>query len=275
MSAYATLVAETIGIKYRDVIVKAGDTDTTLFDGPTHASRGLYGAGQPVVAVAADVRSQLQEWGARIFGCGCEDVQIRGGKMFPHYKPDNVKTVGEVVMHGHTRGWGTVCAEATIRPTSCPPHFVTFFMEVDVDTRTGRVEVVRCVSGVDTGTIINRNSVEGQVTGGVHMGIGYALMEDTHFSSENGRALNANFSDYKILTSLDMPEVEMTFADTWEPTGPLGAKGVGEGATNPVAPAVANAIYDACGVRIRDLPCTPEKVLRGIEELRKSSVGKE
>ncbi len=269
ISAYATLVSETIGLRYNDVIVKQGDTNTTLFDGPTHASRGLYGAGQSVVAAAADVRGQLQEWGGRIFGCGVEDIAIKDGKIFPHYKPADAKAAGEVVFHGHTRGWGTIAAESMIRPTACPPHFVTFFMEVDVDTRTGRVEIVRCVSGIDTGTIINRNSVEGQVTGGVHMGIGYALMEDTHFSGKNGAPLNANFSDYKILTALDMPDVEMTFADTWEPTGPLGAKGVGEGATNPVAPAVANAIYDACGVRIRDLPCTPEKVLRGLEELGK------
>ena len=84
--------------------------------------------------------------------------------------------------------------------------------------------------------------------------------------------LNANFSDYKILTSLDMPPVEISFADTWEPTGPLGARGVGEGATNPVAPAIANAIYDACGVRIRDLPCSPEKILRGLKE-RKNGEG--
>ena len=268
ISAYATLIAETVGLKYNDVIVKPGDTNTTLFDGPTHASRGLYGAGQSVVAAASDIRRQLQEWGARIFSCGWEDIAIRDGFMFPHFNPKDRKTVGEIVFHGHTRGWGTIVAEAMIRPTACPPHFVTFFMEVDVDTLTGRVEVVRCVSGIDTGTIINRNSVEGQVAGGVHMGIGYALMENTHFSSGSGAPLNANFSDYKILTSLDMPKVEMCFADTWEPTGPLGAKGVGEGATNPVAPAVANAIYDACGVRIRDLPCTPERILRGLEALK-------
>ena len=125
---------------------------------------------------------------------------------------------------------------------------------------------------VDTGTIINRNNVKGQVAGGVHMGIGFALMENTYFSQDDGMPLNANFSDYKILTSLDMPPVEISFADTWEPTGPLGAKGVGEGATNPVAPAIANAIYDACGVRIRDLPCSPEKILRGLKE-RKNGEG--
>lgn len=94
ISAYATLVAETIGLRYSDVIVKAGDTNTTLFDGPTHASRGLYGAGQSVVGAAADVRRQLQEWGTRVFGCGNEDIAISGGMIFPHFKPSAKKRWG-------------------------------------------------------------------------------------------------------------------------------------------------------------------------------------
>lgn len=97
------------------------------------------------------------------------------------------------------------------------------------------------------------------------MGAGFALMEDTVFDKKSGRPLNAQFGDYKILTSMDMPPVEIITEETWEPTGPLGAKGVGEGVTNPVAPSIANAIYDACGVRIRDLPCSPEKILKGLQ----------
>ncbi|WP_278549042.1 xanthine dehydrogenase family protein molybdopterin-binding subunit [Cloacibacillus evryensis] len=135
---------------------------------------------------------------------------------------------------------------------------------MDVDTITGKVDIVRVVAGADAGTIMNLNNVEGQIVGGVHMGAGYALMEDTVFDKKSGRPLNAQFGDYKILTSMDMPPVEVITEETWEPTGPLGAKGVGEGVTNPVAPAIANAIYDACGVRIPDLPCTPEKILKAL-----------
>lgn len=126
---------------------------------------------------------------------------------------------------------------------------------------------MRAISGADTGTVINRNHVEGQMEGGMHMGIGFALMEDTKIDPATGCVLNGNFADYKILTMLDMPRVEKIFADTYEPTGPFGAKALGEGVTNPVAAAVTNAIYNACGVRIFDLPCTPEKILRGLGTL--------
>jgi xanthine dehydrogenase molybdenum-binding subunit len=98
------------------------------------------------------------------------------------------------------------------------------------------------------------------------MGLGYALLEDARFDGKTGRAINPNFHDYKTLTALDMPPIEKMIADTFEPTGPFGAKGVGEGATNPVAAAVANAVYNAIGVRIKDLPISVEKVLRGLKE---------
>ena len=135
-----------------------------------------------------------------------------------------------------------------------------------MDTQTGRVEVVKAVSGADVGTPINLNSVEGQIEGGVHMGIGFALHEDTKFDRETGHLMNPGFLDYKILTFADMPPVQTIIADTYEPTGPFGAKGVGEGVTNPVAPAVANAIYNAIGVRITDLPITAEKILKALAD---------
>ena len=199
--------------------------------------------------------------GARVFGCGLEEIDIKNSRIYLVADPSVSKSVGEVMLKGISSGWGNVCATSTIRPQACPPHFTVIFAEVDVDTITGKVDIVRVVAGADAGTIMNLNNVEGQIVGGVHMGAGYALMEDTVFDKKSGRPLNAQFGDYKILTSMDMPPVEVITEETWEPTGPLGAKGVGEGVTNPVAPAIANAIYDACGVRIPDLPCTPEKVL--------------
>ncbi|KEJ92943.1 xanthine dehydrogenase family protein molybdopterin-binding subunit [Synergistes jonesii] len=260
MSVYCSLVAEIVGLRYEDVHIKTGDTDCTIFDGATHASRGVYGAGQPIVKCAEDVRRQIIEWGARIFGCGVEDIDIKDSRMFLVADPKIGKPVGDIILKGISSGWGNVCSNHTVRPKACPPHFTVIFAVVDVNTHTGKVDIVRVVAGADAGTILNRNNVEGQIVGGVHMGAGYALMEDTIFSKE-GRPLNAQFGDYKILTSLDMPPVEIITEETWEPTGPLGAKGIGEGVTNPVAPAIANAIHDACGIRIPDLPCTPEKIL--------------
>ena len=135
-----------------------------------------------------------------------------------------------------------------------------------MDVRTGNIKVMRAVTGADPGTPVNLNNVEGQMVGGLHMGLGYALMEDTVIDPQSGRVVNPDFHDYKMLTAADMPEVETIISATYEPTGPFGAKGIGEGVTNPVAAAVANAVFDAVGVRLRELPMTPEKVLHAVKK---------
>ena len=140
-----------------------------------------------------------------------------------------------------------------------------------MDTHTGQVRVVRYVSGLDAGTVINRQAVEGQMVGGVHMGLGYVLLEDTVIDETTGDVLTPDFRDYKTLSASDMPPVATIIADTFEPTGPFGAKGCGEGVTNHIAPAVCNAIYNATGVRIYSLPATPEKILAGLRKLREET----
>jgi len=269
-SAHAAIVAEELGINYEDVLVSTTDTNTSLFDVPTHASRGTYGASLSVKKAAEKVKHVLLNWAAKILEVAAEDLVVEKGRIFPQGKPEHWVTMREVVEKAQISGWGSVAAEASIRPEGCPPHFTSCFVEVEVDTRTGLVKVVKAVQGADVGTPINVNSVEGQVAGGLHMGLGYALMEDTVFDGGTGRPLNANFHDHKILTAMDMPFVEMMLADTFEPTGSFGAKGIGEGATNAVAAAVANAVYNAAGVRIKDLPITAEKILEGLREKQRS-----
>ena len=268
-SAHAALIAEAIGLKYEDVIVNEGDTDTSPFDGPTHASRGLYGSGQAVVKAAYEVRSTLEEWAARIFSCGKEDIIIKNSMVYPNKREDEGIPVCDVVSTGHFSGWGIASAVASVRPSNCPPHFVVIFIIADVDTRTGRVKIVRSFSGVDTGRVINMNNVHGQMVGGMHMGLGYALCEDTLFDPNTGACLTTDLQNFKIMTMLDMPDVEKVLADTYEPTGPFGAKAIGEGVTNPVPAAVGNAIYNACGIRLRDLPMTPAKILEALKEKEK------
>ncbi|MGN9165006.1 xanthine dehydrogenase family protein molybdopterin-binding subunit [Tissierellaceae bacterium HCP3S3_D8] len=265
LTAHAAIAAEIIGLKYEDVMVNQGDTDTTPFDGATHASRGLYGSGQPIVKCAEELHSKLLEWGSRIFQCGPEDLEIKDSRIYIHDKPEESIPISEVVCAAHYKGWGIASTQASMRPNACPPHFITVFVELEVNTLTGMVNIVNVLSGVDTGTIINLNNVEGQVTGGFHMGMGYALMEDM-IIDDKGQLRTKNFSKYHIPTVMDMPEVDMIFADTYEPTGPLGAKAIGEGVTNPVAAAIGNAINNAVGIRIRDLPCTPEKIVKILKE---------
>ncbi len=265
-SAHAAMVAETLGIDYDDVIVEMGDTNTTLFDVPTHASRANYGAGRAVVKAAEKVKQVLFEWASKMIEAPIKDLVAKGGKIFVVGNLEKALTIKEVVQMAQTSGWGSAMGQVSLRPDACPPHFIVCFVEVTVDTQTGGVKVVRAASGADMGTPINIDSVEGQIIGGLHMGLGYGLLEDTIFEGSTGKILTPDFNDYKILTFYDMPDVETIIAETFEPTGPFGAKGIGEGVTNPVAAAVANAIYNAVGVRIKDLPITAEKLLSALKE---------
>ena len=144
-----------------------------------------------------------------------------------------------------------------------PPPFAAHFAEVEVDTETGQVKVIKFVAAVDCGTPINPKLAEGQTEGAVANGISYALTEELIFN-KNGRTLNANFDDYKLFASVDMPELITILVPTYEPTGPFGAKSVSEISINGPMPAIANAIYDAVGVRLNDPPFSPEKILDAI-----------
>ncbi|MDH3878468.1 MAG: molybdopterin-dependent oxidoreductase, partial [Desulfobacterales bacterium] len=139
----------------------------------------------------------------------------------------------------------------------------THLAEVEVDPATGKVEVLNFVAAHDLGRAINPLLVEGQIEGGAAQGIGWALMENLQF--ENGEVVNPNFHDYKILTIKDVPKISSLLVETVDPNGPFGAKGIGECAMVPTAPAIVNAIYDAVGVRIKDLPATTEKVFQGLK----------
>jgi CO/xanthine dehydrogenase Mo-binding subunit len=145
------------------------------------------------------------------------------------------------------------------------PSFVyaTQIAEVEVDTETGEVVITRMVASHDTGTIINPMLLEGQITGGIAQGIGMALTEEVRI--EDGRTLNRGLMDYALPTTLDVPRIEFSHVDVRDDVGPFGAKCVGEPAVVPTAPAILNAIYDAVGVRIYDLPATPEKILRALD----------
>ncbi|OGL32394.1 MAG: hypothetical protein A3G97_03620 [Candidatus Rokubacteria bacterium RIFCSPLOWO2_12_FULL_69_21] len=135
---------------------------------------------------------------------------------------------------------------------------------VEVEEATGKVEVLKVVSAHDVGRALNPLACEGQVHGGIHMGLGYALTEQ--LIVENGYVLNPQFMEYAILHAVDMPEIEVRLIETVDPAGPFGAKGIGEAGAIPVAAAVANAVHDAVGVRIRELPLTPERVYRALRE---------
>ena len=146
-----------------------------------------------------------------------------------------------------------------------PPPFAAFFAEVAVDVETGAVRVVKFVGAADCGVPINPKLAEGQLEGAIVQGIGHTLYEELLFSPR-GRVRNPNLFDYRIPTAADVPDIEVVLVPTEEPTGPYGAKSIAEIGINGPAPAIANAIYDAVGVRLYRIPFTPERVLRALRE---------
>ena len=163
---------------------------------------------------------------------------------------------------------GTIIGVSSLAPPANPLPAAAQFVEVEVDTETGQVRVLRAVYAHDVGRLINPNAAEGQVEGGFQQGMGYALMEHLQFDPDTGACVNGDFLDYKIPTAVEMPpKIESIFIESNEPTGPFGAKSLSEMCVIVPAAAIANAVYAATGVRVHELPITPEKILAGLEAL--------
>jgi putative selenate reductase molybdopterin-binding subunit len=180
-----------------------------------------------------------------------------------------IMSLSEVATYAAHQAQRQMTVTASNRSRISPPPFTAQFAEVEVDTETGQVTVLRYVAAVDCGVAINPVLAEGQVEGAVTQGLGFALFEEMLFD-EQGRLYNPNFADYKLFTALDMPALETILVETHEASGPYGAKSVAEVPVNCPAPAIANAIYDAVGVRITGLPLTAEKILQALRQKRKN-----
>ena len=276
LDAVAKIVAEELGVPLSKVNISPVDTRTTVYDVCTHATRGIYFGGGAAHKVAKQVKTKLLKFASEMLEASPDDLVIRpddereDGIIFVTGSPKRFITVSEVAKTAHYKSWGTFASVDSLRQENCPPVFVTYFMEVEVDTETGKIKPVRVVIGCDCGTVINPILASGQLHGGMYRGLGFALLEDTDYNPETGELNCGGFmTDYKLLTPLELPgvdEIKIFFTDTKEPTGPFGAKGIGEAALNPVAGAVGNAVYNATGIRLTELPITPEKVLKALRE---------
>ena len=274
----AQIAAEELSVPIGDVRVSNVDTDVTPACLGAFATRTTTLGGNAVLNAARDARRQLLEHASGMLECRAEDLGLSGGEIFVEATPDRRLSLAEVARcatfaaaGNPILGIGSFSPPNVVLPApnkygnvSTAYPFAAHAAEVEVDIETGFVKILRLVAGHDAGKVINRLAIEGQVEGGVTQGLGYALMED--ITMGDGNVLNANFYDYRIPTMRDIPDIESFFVETSEPTGPYGAKGVGEPALVPTAAAVANAVYNAAGVRITSLPITPEKVLEALEE---------
>jgi CO/xanthine dehydrogenase Mo-binding subunit len=269
-TSLAQIAAEVLNIPVQKVKVSIADTDLTPFDHGTFSSRVIAYVGIAVKLAAEDAKRQILAAVAKSWSVPADALQTANGKVMINAKRtigfdeivDSLAPNGVILGQGAIEGkrhWAgdPDSEDGSLSDPGWP--FGAQAVEVEVDRQTGVIKILRVVSAHDVGRAINPRAVEGQIEGGVIMGIGFALQEG--FIFEEGRLANANFADYKIPTSRDIPKVLPIIVEKPYASEPFGAKGVGEVSLFGIAPAIANAVANATGVRIKDLPMTPEKIL--------------
>lgn len=259
----AQIAAEVLGVETGKMIVLSSDTDLTPFDVGAYASSTTYVSGMAVKKCAEKIKEQIIAVASEMLASSAGELAFGGGKVRDLKKHKEVSLADVCTYALYTHNQFQIQAGASHYPIVSPPPFLAQFAEVDVDTRTGKVDIVKFVSAVDCGTAINPKLAEGQVEGAVVNGLSFAMCEDYLFD-ETGRMTNPNFWDYKIFTTCDVPDIKTIVVNSFEETGPFGAKSVGEIAINGPMPAIANAIFDAVGVRLFEAPFTPEKVFHAM-----------
>jgi 4-hydroxybenzoyl-CoA reductase subunit alpha len=268
------ILAEELGISPERIRITSADTAMTpKADLGSWASRVTLMAGNSVIQAARQVKEKLAGVLSARFDLNViHEIGFGGDRVYVKARPERGLDFGQAVHlavkanrgeHVIGRGGYTPRDKGLVSPAF---SFGAQVAEVEVDPETGIIQVQKMTTAHDCGTVINPMSVEGQLEGSIHMGLGYALCEQ--FVMRDGQTLNTTFLDYKIATAEDMPPGESFCVGTYEPEGPFGAKEAGEGLVSPTAPAIADAVWHATGYRCADLPITPEKVLRGTGRIR-------
>lgn len=262
------IAAEVLGVPLVKVVVYSSDTDMTPFDTGAYASSTTYVSGNAVRLAAEQVRDQILEVASSMLG---EDTKkLRIGSERVTTPTGEIVTLEDVGLRAfYATDQIQIGATASYVGAESPPPFLASFAEVAVDTETGQVKIIDYVAVADCGVPINPAAAEGQVEGAVANGIGYALTEEM-LISDHGRVRNPTFFDYKIPAAPDLPRIRTILVDSYEPTGPMGAKSIAEIGINAPMPTIANAIYDAVGVRLHTTPFTPERVLDALEGIQQN-----
>jgi xanthine dehydrogenase molybdenum-binding subunit len=271
------IVAEELGVPLSKIELVNKDTSLKPWDVGIHASRATFIGGNAALMAARDAKKQLLRLASRELGEDPSNLEIRNGEIFSvaDYSKKPVEYT-KVLRRAHFRRDGSmILATAFYDPPtemadpdtmrgniSMAYAFGTQAALVEVDEETGKVTVLKVVAVHDAGRILNPTGAEGQIEGGVVMSLGYTLMEQLLL--DEGMVVNPSFADYKLVTTLEVPEIDVQFVGGPDPAGPFGAKGLGEHGCIPTCAAIANAVYDAVGARIFELPFTPDKVLSSI-----------
>jgi putative selenate reductase molybdopterin-binding subunit len=260
----AQIAAEVLSIPLEDIIVYSSDTDITPFDKGAYASSTTYISGGAVRKAALKIRTQILEHAASMLDMNDpESLTLENRKVVA--SDGRSVTLAEVALSSlHQRDQHQIMATASHTSQVSPPPTAAQFAELVLDTDSGRIEVERLLMVVDCGRVINPITAVGQVEGGMVQALGFALSEVMLYD-EDGNPLNPNLSDYHIPRAAEVPALDVIFVQTEEPSGPFGAKSVAEISIDGVAPAMASAIHDATGVWMRELPYTPERVLKSLQ----------
>ncbi len=258
----AQIAAEVLGVSTDDIITYSSDTDMTPFDTGAYASSTTYISGMAVKRAAEQVRDQIIERAAITLGIEEAGIELHDNAAWaPDGSSVSLETIALSTLH--QEGQHQIMASASYVSPESPPPYAAQFAEIEVDVDTGQVTVNKLVMAVDCGVPINPVTASGQVEGGMVQALGYGHCEEMAYD-ENGRMVNPTFGPYKIYRADEMPELEAILVQTMEPSGPFGAKAIAEIPKDGVAPAMRNAIADATGVRINEIPFTPERVWRAL-----------
>jgi 4-hydroxybenzoyl-CoA reductase subunit alpha len=267
----AIICAEELGVRMEDIRVHSGDTSECPPDLGAWGSRQTLMAGNATKMAAADAKRQLLEFAAaKLHPNVVYDLDIKDRWVHLVARPERGLDYFEVVkeaLRGKAgqrivgRGFYTPHRKGMISPAY---SYGVQALEIEADPETGKIKLINCVTAHDCGQPINPLGLQGQLEGAISMAAGYGFLED--MPMEDGKILNPNLVDYKIIRAPEMPETEVIEVETFEPEGPFGAKEAGEGLTNPTAAALGNAIYDALGINVKQLPITPEKIVNALRE---------
>lgn len=261
----AQIAADCLETPMENIVVFSVDTDISPYDSGSYASSTTYTTGVAVMKACKELRGKICEVGAQMLGTDVDKVAFDGSYVFVDEDEEEEKKVSleQVALKGTF--FNNIELQVVKQHSSplSPPPFMVGMAEVEVDTETGEVDVLDYVAVVDCGTPINPNLARVQTEGGIAQGIGMALFEDVQYT-DKGKIRNNSFMQYKIPTRMDIGKIRVDFESSYEESGPFGAKSIGELVIDTPCPALAEAIYNATGVRVRELPITPEKIAMGI-----------
>jgi len=261
----AQILAEELGVDYEKIKVYSSDTDFTPFDKGAYASSTTYISGSAVQKAGNLIKRKIIDYASRILNEDKINLKIEDDYVVSKISQSKIslKEIGEKSFYDFDQE--QIEATASFVSPKSPPPFAAHFVLIDVDIETGKIIPIKYVAINDIGKVVHPNLAKGQAIGSIVQGLGFALTEELIYS-KRGVPLNPNFLDYKILTALDIPEIIVEFIETYEPTGPFGAKSVAEININGPAPAIRNAFLDATGVKLNHLPFTSEKVFNALKE---------